>query len=75
MKFKPFDLLIFHLFAPVAQLDRAAAYGAVGWGFDSLQAYKNGVLRLRTAAPVRMDERAEVKSYIKAIAYDARCLM
>jgi hypothetical protein len=25
--------------APVAQLDRAAAYGAVGWGFDSLRAY------------------------------------
>jgi hypothetical protein len=24
--------------APVAQLDRATAYGAVGWGFESLQA-------------------------------------
>src|SRR5207249_4508358 len=27
--------------APVAQLDRATAYGAVGWGFESLQAYWN----------------------------------
>jgi hypothetical protein len=26
-------------FAPVAQLDRAAAYGAVGWGFDSLRVH------------------------------------
>ena len=26
--------------APVAQLDRASAYGAEGWGFDSLQAHK-----------------------------------
>src|SRR5439155_1084053 len=25
--------------APVAQLDRAMAYGAIGWGFESLQAY------------------------------------
>gem|GEM_PF-3333715 len=25
--------------APVAQLDRAAAYGAVGWGFDSLRVH------------------------------------
>ena len=24
--------------APVAQLDRAMAYGAIGWGFESLQA-------------------------------------
>ena len=27
-------------FAPIAQLDRAAAYGAVGWGFDSLWVHK-----------------------------------
>ena len=28
-----------NLDAPVAQLDRAAAYGAVGWGFDSLRVH------------------------------------
>src|SRR5262249_9598798 len=29
--------------APVAQLDRAMAYGAIGWGFESLQAYRRNI--------------------------------
>ncbi len=29
---------LFH--APIAQLDRASAYGAEGWGFDSLWAHE-----------------------------------
>jgi hypothetical protein len=36
--------------APVAQLDRAAAYGAVGWGFDSLQAHDQDVELLSSFA-------------------------
>ncbi len=30
--------VVFH--APIAQLDRASAYGAEGWGFDSLWAHE-----------------------------------
>src|SRR3989338_4377579 len=29
--------------APVAQLDRASAYGAEGWGFESLQAHQSEI--------------------------------
>ena len=35
----PFPILLEQMTeAPVAQLDRAMAYGAIGWGFESLQA-------------------------------------
>lgn len=30
--------LLSKFFAPLAQLDRASAFGAEGWGFESLQA-------------------------------------
>ena len=36
-------LAISIVLAPVAQLDRASAYGAEGWGFKSLQAHKTAI--------------------------------
>ena len=40
---------------PVAQLDRASAFGAEGWGFDSLRG-RHSTSRFRSSQPYRKQQ-------------------